>query len=407
MLHSAFGIRSIQVPPNVNACASLWVKVKLVDRYILVHKRLIIGTAYKNVDPRHFCVCKLSRGGTVIPKELINFLKQLPNGQLEIAYENLTYQKECISEPTPSTLTSKEDMVSLLCSFPYLELLNELIEYETSDGHSLQCELGILYQKCSCIESEQALFHSLLRKHHSYGYRMELFEDFSQSIDWLEEPFERIVGVLAQQNVGFLLETNRTWSDPFFAIEVRASEDVSLTELQLFAYLAKYKYSADFEAEYCQHTYQTVHYEHPIRLFFDTYAPVNEELLPDWNQALNDLCSQDASCRVRGSELLLEVVSRSSSMQESLSLFVSDDCIEPPETYPLFERELCSSKSLLSALWLYTYLDIDSPKTLTLAKKWGSADYEDLMKPIRALFNPIFDCVQTQQMQNRTFESTE
>ena len=209
----------------------------------------------------------------MIPKELIDFLKQLPIGQLEIAYENLTYQKECVPEPTPSILTSKEDMVSLLCSFPYLELLNELIQYETSDGHSLQCELGILYQKCSCIESEQALFHSLLRKHHSYGYRMELFEEFSQSIDWLEEPFERIVGVLAQQNVGFLIETNRTWSEPYFTIEVRASEEVSLTALELFASLAKYKYPADFEAEYCQHTYQTIHYEHPIRLLFDAYAP--------------------------------------------------------------------------------------------------------------------------------------
>ena len=128
-------------------------------------------------------------------------------------------------------------MVSLLCSFPYLDLLNELIQYETSDGHSLQCELGILYQKCSCIESEQALFHSLLRKHHCYGYRMELFEEFSQSVDWLEEPFERIVGVLAQQNVGFLIETSRTWSEPFFTIEVRASEEVSLTALELFACL--------------------------------------------------------------------------------------------------------------------------------------------------------------------------
>ena len=84
----------------------------------------------------------------MIPKELIDFLKQLPLGQLEIAYENLTYQKVCVPEPTPSTLTSKEDMVSLLCSFPYLELLNELIQYETTDGYSLQCELGILYQKC-------------------------------------------------------------------------------------------------------------------------------------------------------------------------------------------------------------------------------------------------------------------
>ena len=39
---------------------------------------------------------------------------------------------------------------------------------------------GFYIKSVSCIESEQALFHSLLRKHHSYGYRMELFEEFSQ-----------------------------------------------------------------------------------------------------------------------------------------------------------------------------------------------------------------------------------
>ena len=39
---------------------------------------------------------QLSRGGTVIPKELIDFLKQLPIGQLEIAYENFNIpQRVC------------------------------------------------------------------------------------------------------------------------------------------------------------------------------------------------------------------------------------------------------------------------------------------------------------------------
>lgn len=343
----------------------------------------------------------------MIPTELINFLKQLPVGQLEIAYENLTYHRECVPEPTPSVLTSKEDMVPLLCSFPYLDLLNELIQYETSEGHSLQCELGILYQKCSCIESEQALFHSLLRKHHCYGYRMELFEEFSKNVDWLEEPFERIVGVLAQQNVGFLIDTNRSWSEPFFTIEVRASEDVSLEELELFACIAKYKYPRDFEAEYCQHTYQTVHYEHPIRLFFDAHAPNHEELLSDWNQALNDLCHQDNDCRIRGRDLLLKIVSSNPSIQDSLSLFVSDDSVEKSSSYPLFERELCSSKSLLSALWMYAYLDIECPKNLEQAQKWDRTNYEDLMRPIRVLFNPIFNSVQEHRIKLRALESTQ
>ena len=53
MLHSAFNMRSIQVPPNLCIYANLWVKVKLVDRCALVHKRFIVGTAYKIADPRH------------------------------------------------------------------------------------------------------------------------------------------------------------------------------------------------------------------------------------------------------------------------------------------------------------------------------------------------------------------
>ena len=56
---------------------------------------------------------------------------------------------------------------------------------------------------------------------------------------------------------------------------------------------------------------------------------------------------------------------------------------------------------------MYTYLGIDGPKTLALAQQWDQTDYDELMKPIRELFNPIFDCVQEQQLQNRTFESTQ
>ena len=342
----------------------------------------------------------------MIPKELIDFLNQLPVGQLEIAYENLTYDRESVPEPSPPTLATKEDMVSLLCSFPYLDLLNELIQYETSDGYSLQSELGLLYQKCSCIESEQALFHSLLRKHHSYGYRMELFEEFAQTIDWLEEPFERIVGVLAQNNVGFLIETNRAWSEPLLMIEVRASDDVSLRELELFSSLAKHKYPSSFETEYCQHTYQTGHYEHPIRLFFDDHSPTEAEFSETWQQGLHSLCSQDAETRIHGRDELVKVILSSASVQRSLSRFVTDDTTEQSDAYPLFERELCTSNSLLSALWLYAYLNIDCPADLQEAQQWDHTDYTNLMNPVRSLFSPIFKCVYEQWSKHKTFETT-
>jgi len=328
----------------------------------------------------------------MIPNELIDFLRQLSVGQLEVVYENLTCTKECISVPPPPSLMTADYLVLLLCTFPYLELLDELLKYETSDGITLHSELANLYQKCLCMESQEQLLRTLLRKHHSFGHRMNLFEQHATTIDWMEEPFERLVGVLAYNNVGFLMEVDRTWSIERPMIVVRASDTLATRWVKLFGEVAYNKYPTQFETEYCQYTYQTGHYDHPLQLLFERYTPSIKEQREAWNQALQNLCSMDAETQITGRNQLLSVIKDSSSVQQKL-LFLTQRNPSAVDIPTNFELELCSRHSMVSMLWLYTYLNLN-PQDLPNASPGISLnDYNRLMTPIRELFDPIWDCV--------------
>lgn len=328
----------------------------------------------------------------MIPNELIDFLRQLSIGQLEVVYENLTCKRECISVPAPPSLMTADYLVLLLCTFPYLELLDELLKYQTSDGITLHSELANLYQKCLCMESQEQLLRTLLRKHHSFGHRMNLFEQHATTIDWMEEPFERLVGVLAHNNVGFLMEVDRTWSIDRPMIVVRASDTLATRWVKLFGEMAYNRYPTQFETEYCQYTYQTAHYDHPLQLLFEQYTPGVKQQRDQWNQALKMLCSLNSEAQITGRDQLLSVIKVNPSIQQDL-LFLTQRNPSAVDSSTNFELELCSRHSVVSMLWLYTYLNMNPQDLPKNSSNISTTEYNRLMTPLRTLFDPIWDCV--------------
>jgi hypothetical protein len=58
-----------------------------------------------------------------------------------------------------------------------------------------------------------------------------------------------------------------------------------------------------------------------------------------------------------------------------------------------FELELCSRHSVVSMLWLYTYLNMNPQDLPKNSSNISTTEYNRLMTPLRTLFDPIWDCV--------------
>ncbi len=328
----------------------------------------------------------------MIPNALIDFLQQLSVGQLEVIYENLTCNKECVAVPSPPGLMTADYLILMLCSFPYLDLLDELLKYETTDGITLNSELAVLYERCICLESEEQVLRELLRKHQCFAYRMHLFEQYAKTIDWMEEPFERLVGVLSTANVGFVIKLEQPAATESPTIVVRASNNIATQWIHLFASIAYAKYPLHFKQEYCQYSYQTGHYEHPLEVILSPHAPKSLTLLSMWNEAMDNICSMKPDDRLKGQSQLCELLKRSETMRDSMRKWMP---IQGPskKEFP-FELELCSTHSLTSMLWLYAYGNVASPTVDMQNQHTASqSEYTKVVKPIRELFAPLWQVI--------------
>ena len=340
-------------------------------------------------------------------KNILTFLKGLPSGRLELAYENLTFQSEII-EIDSVTLVETEDMVSRLSKFPEEDVLIALLKTENQHCYSVESALVELYRRYSCINdgadngTEKGIQNKelveLLQRHNSYAHQMELLEQFAINTAWLEEPLERIIGIFARDAVQFLIDTNETQDSPGSMIEVRASKPVSTSALTRFATLASNRYPDEFQTEYCRNIYHSNHYEHPVQMIFSSLLErstglniheLDATIQDQWDDAIQNLCATDVSVRIEGRDKLIELLMVTPSLQQKLSPLVQNKSTGATSSYPIFERELCSSQSLFSALWLFAYFDI----SLETVEIWDARTYEALMASVRVLFNPILDCV--------------
>ena len=344
-------------------------------------------------------------------KNILNFLQGLPSGRLELAYENLTFSSE-ITEATVSTLLSKEEMVLRLSNFPNEDVLMALLETENQQSYSVEEGLVEFYRQQLFISDdihtntedhtemkiEQDQLAQILQQHNSYAHQMDLLERFAVNTAWLEEPLERIIGVFAQQDIQFLIDTNQTQDSPGSLIEVRASKPVSTSALTRFANMAAKRYPDEFQTEYCKNIYHSNHYEHPVQMVFATVlVPSTESAMKElsaqtlelWSDAIQRMCAVDREIKREGRDILVDLIATTPTLQRSLAHLVHTESIETPHCYPIFERELCSPNSLFSALWLFAYFDI-SVETVDM---WDERTYEALMASTRKLFNPILDCI--------------
>jgi len=349
-------------------------------------------------------------------KNILTFLKGLPNGRLELAYENLTFKSETIATDS-TTLVEKEDMVFRLSTFPEKDVLIALLKTENQHSYSVESTLMKVYRRYACIidgeahGTEESIQNKelleLLQRHNSYAHQMELLERFAINSAWLEEPLERIIGVFAGDAVQFLIDTNQTQDSPGSIIEVRASKPVPISALARFARLASNHYPDEFQTEYCRNIYNSNHYEHPVQMIFSSFIEasgwsdendMDVSSRKQWDDAVHNMCADDVSMRIDGRDKLVELIMVTPSLQQSLSHLIQNKIMGATASYPIFERELCSSKSLFSALWLFAYFDI----SLETVDTWDERTYEALMASVRELFNPIFDCVYESIAQSAT-----
>lgn len=341
----------------------------------------------------------------MIPNALIDFLQQLSVGQLEVIYENLTCNKECVAVPSPPALMTSDYLILMLCTFPYLDLLDELLKYETADGITLNSELGTLYERCICLESEEQVLREMLRKHHCFAHRMHLFEQYAKTIDWMEEPFERLVGVLSKTNVGFVIKLEQPAATEAPTIVVRASNQLATQWIYLFANIAYAKYPLHFKQEYGQYSYQTGHYEHPLEVILSPHTPKSLTLLSLWNEAIDNICSMNPDDRLRGQSQFCELLKRSETMRASMRKWIPTHNNAMTE-YPL-ELELCSANSLSSMLWLYAYGNLQPPTVDSHPQHTVSqSEYTRVVKPIRDLFAPLWTVIRSFEDKSQ-FENSE
>lgn len=339
----------------------------------------------------------------MLPTEVITFLQHLSVGQLEIIYENLVHKRECVAIPLPPSLVTADYLIINLCTFSYLDLLEELLQHETDDGHSLRSELGSLYSTEHCSTQYEETIRGMLKHHHTYASRMELFAKHAQTIDWMEEPFERLVGMFSQQNIGFRMVLDNTAGNQ--TVSIQASHTVDSQWLQWFAKSAYQKYPTQFAEEYCQYTYQTKHYEHPIRVLLDSFAPTNHTANMQWDEAITCLCSEDTTQRSKGITHLQTIVQQHSHTALAMAHLTENAIIINNVTsHPHFEAELASKDSILSALWIYAYMpDICPPSPSALNRDTDALtndEYNALMMPIRKLFAPFLATVHSIQQQS-------
>lgn len=346
-------------------------------------------------------------------QNILSFLNGLPSGRLELAYENLIYNLEA-TEPVPPTLLPKEDMVSRLTTFRNEDVLMALLNTENQQSYSVKADLIEYYRQYHCINSATdnnggGQPNELLQQHNSYAHQMNLLEQFAINTAWLEEPLERIIGVFSQEGVQFLIDTNQTHDSPGTITEVRASKSVSTSALDRFATLASNRYPDEFQTEYCRNIYHSNHYEHPVQMIFSSILERSKGLSiheldlttqKQWDDAIQNLCTTDVGMRIEGRDKLIELIMVTPSLQRTLSHLVQNKNTDGT-SYPIFERELCSSKSLFSALWLFAYFDI----SLETVETWDVRTYEALMASARELFNPILNCVYQSTIQSATVEN--
>ena len=118
----------------------------------------------------------------------------------------------------------------------------------------------------------------LLRRNHSYGERIALFIQHSDSIGWTEEAFERLMGVFTNTTVGVVIHAEQ----PDVGITIRASEPIDIQYINAFSQMVSSRYPKQFEQEYCQHAYNSSHYEHPFLSLFEGYLPLIKDDQPEF-----------------------------------------------------------------------------------------------------------------------------
>ena len=193
------------------------------------------------------------------------------------------------------------------------------------------------------------------------------------------------MGVFTNTTVGVVIHAEK----PDVGITIRASEPIDIQYINAFSQMVSSRYPKQFEQEYCQHAYNSSHYEHPFLSLFEGYLPLIKDEQPEWNKTLDNLCHPNLSKRNTGIQQLRKLMINTPSLCRYLSQLFE---VSSPNTliqYPLFEHNLLSRSSILSALWIFSYLQIDLPKNLTSDRALTTKEYLKLLTPLREMFIPL------------------